>query len=84
MVIFQAREEGSLDLGGSNEVVRRNQIWDMCGKESQQGLLRGVQVTSKLSGLSPWRTEVPFSARGRSVGSTVWGMVGASVWTLDI
>lgn len=45
-------------------------------------MLRGVRVESKVSGLSRWKMELPFTERGRAVCSTLWGMTGTSV--LDI
>lgn len=46
MVLFQAREDGSLDLSDSNE-VERSQIWDTRGKESQQDFYKESKSSSR-------------------------------------
>lgn len=46
---------GAWTLVGAVKVVGRRQIWDIQGEESQQDLLQGVQVESKVSGLSRWK-----------------------------
>lgn len=37
--MFQAREDGSLDLGGLNEGGEKKSDLEYCGKESQHDLL---------------------------------------------